>query len=115
MPLVKKDPRYVTVAYELCCGFERATALADDLHRILKSDAGFHSAKDDTRGWDGDRLAVVLVCYVTLEDANRLDHEVRRLLSRNVEYTYKPQVHQTYGSRGPHSYVTSTTALQERP
>lgn len=78
MPIVKRDARYVAVAYELMCGFERAAALADDLQKVLKGDKGFHSAVDDTRGWDGDRLAVVVVTYATLRDAVRLDGFVRK-------------------------------------
>ena len=88
MPIVKKETRYVAVAYELLCGFERATALAKDVYERLKSDEGFCSAEDDTRGWDGDRMAVVVVTYRTLEDVLRLDKQVRSLLSRNVDFTY---------------------------
>jgi len=114
MPIVKRDARYVTVAYELCCGFERATALADGLSKQLKHDDGFRTAKDDTRGWDGDRMSVVVVTFNTLRDAIRLDCEVRRLLSRNVDFTYEAHVGTSYGSRGAHAVVTASTSVQER-
>lgn len=114
MPRISKTERYVDVAYELHCGFERATALADAATEILKHDPGFDSAKDDTRGWDGDRLSVIVVTYCTLADAQRLDAEVRRLLSRKVDYEYHPSVHTSYGSRGPSSYVTAKTTITQR-
>ncbi len=111
MPHVNKHARYVTVAYELRCGFERAEALAQDACKALKEDLGFSSAEDDTRGWDGDRMAVVIVTYATLDDAVRLDAEVRRLLSRKVSFTYDARYHQCYGSRGPEGYVTASTTV----
>jgi hypothetical protein len=114
MPIVKRDARYVTVAYELLCGAERATALAADLSPHFKDDDGFHSAEDDTRGWDGDRMSVVVVTYNTLADAVRLDARVRSLLSRTVDYTYEPHYHTSYGSRGATGYVTASTSVSER-
>jgi hypothetical protein len=103
----------VNVAYELLCGCERSTALAADLCKQMKHEPGLHSAKDDTRGWDGDRMSVVVVTYNTLADAVRLDAEVRRLLSRNVEYTYEPHYHTSYGSRGASGYVTARTTCRD--
>lgn len=114
MPRVNKAERYVKVVYELQCGYMRAEALAKDLCRNLRGESGLDSAKDDTRGWDGDRRAVVVVVYRTLQDANRLDARVRELLGRKVDFTYKPHVYSTYGSRGPSSYVTATTSIAER-
>ena len=114
MARVKKDERYVKVAYELCCGFERATALADDLEKVFFEEKGLHSADDDTRGWDGDRTAVVVVTYLTLADANRLDGIVRQQLSRTVDFTYDSKIQTSYGSRGPTSYVTAATSIVER-
>ena len=114
MPRVKKDERYVDVAYELVCGFKRACALAKDLERILKDDQGLRSAEDDTRGWDGDREAVVVVTYDTLADANRLDPIVRQILSRTVDFTYEPSIRISYGSRGPSSYVVASTTVSLR-
>jgi hypothetical protein len=99
----------VNVAYELLCGCERSTALAADLCKQMKHEPGLHSAKDDTRGWDGDRMSVVVVTY----NAVRLDAEVRRLLSRNVEYTYEPHYHTSYGSRGASGYVTARTTCRD--
>lgn len=114
MPTVTKNERYVEVGYELNCGYERAEALAQDACRQLKDDKGFDSAKDDTRGWDGDRKACVVVVYCTLNDAIRLDAKVRELLSRKVDFSYNPHLHTAYGSRGPESYVTATTSVTER-
>lgn len=87
MPTVKKEVRYVTVAYELCCGFRVAGRRAKALCAKLKNDDGLQSADDDTRGWDGDRLAVVRVWYRSLEDANRLDAIVRRCLANTSGQT----------------------------
>lgn len=109
MPVVKKDESYVNVAYELICGYERATALADDLNRLLHDDKGFSDAKDDTRGFD--RNAIVIVSFATLKDANRLDAKVRELLGRTISYTYKAEMHTAYGSRGPEGYVTAKTTV----
>lgn len=114
MPIVKKVERYVTVAYELMCGFERCTALVAQLLKEMKDEPGVHSAKDDTRGWDGDRMAVACVDYRSLADAIRLDAKVRSILSRNVDFTYEPHVHISYGGRGPESYVTATTQCTPR-
>lgn len=114
MPTVKRAERYVAVAYELCCGYKRAEALIQDMLKHLKDERGVQSAKDDTRGWDGDRMAVAVVYYNTLADANRLDGRVRALLSRNVRYGYEAQVHTCYGGRGPESYVTARTSLEVR-
>jgi hypothetical protein len=114
MPIVKRDARYVTVAYELLCGCERAVALAKDLRMQMKQEPGLRGAKDDTRGWDGDRMSVAVVTYNTLADAVRLDAAVRRLLSRNVDYTYEPRHSISYGSRGAVSSVTATTTCLER-
>ena len=114
MPIVKKEPRYVCIGYELCCGFERATALVDDLLKHFKGDNRVHDAEDDTRGWDGGRMAFVKVYYNTLEDAIALDAEVRRLLGRNVNFTYEARGSTGYGSRGPYLIVDSTTTLKER-
>lgn len=114
MPIVKKDSRYVAIAYELMCGFERATALAKDVYERLKPDEGFCNAEDDTRGWDGPYMAVVVVTYRTLDDATRLDARVRSLLSRNVDFSYEPHLHTSYGGRGPTSYVTATTHIMEK-
>lgn len=111
MPHVDKLERYVEIGYTLRCGYERATALADDLAKRLKDDKGLWGAKDDTRGWDGDRQACVKVTYCTLADAIRLEPEVRRLLSRNADFTYDAKMHISYGGRGPTSYVTSKTTL----
>lgn len=111
MPIVKKEARYVRVAYELCCGFERATALAADMCRELKADPGLYAATDDTRGWDGDRMAVIIVDYATLADANRLDAKVRALLSRNGDFTYAAHYGESYGSRGPSLTVDASTTF----
>lgn len=81
MPLIKTNPRYVIVAYELCCGFERATVLAKALCQALRYDKGLQSADDDSRGWDGERQSLVRVWYRSLADANRLDAKVRCLLA----------------------------------
>ena len=114
MARVKRDERYVVAAYELMCGFERAAALADNVSQVLKDDKGLLSAEDDTRGWDGDRLAVVLVTYKTLVDANRLDQQVRALLSLNIDFTYEAIEHISYGRLGPSSYVKAKTTISER-
>lgn len=112
MPTVTKEERYVEVGYELNCGFERAEALAQDAYLLLKDTKGFDSAKDDTRGWDGCRKALVVVTYCTLRDAIRLDPKVRDLLSRKVDFTYNATCHTAYGSRGPTSYVTAATTVK---
>lgn len=114
MPIVKKDARYVTIGYELMCGYERATALAKDLSDSLKDDQGFYSAEDDTRGWDGDRMSLVKVTYYTLADANRLDATVRQHLSRKVDYTYEAHAGVSYGQRGPSLTVRASTTVTER-
>lgn len=111
MPTVKKDVRYVNIAYQLQCGFERSTALAQDLSIVLRDDLGFNGAKDDTRGWDGDNSSVVIVTYNSLDDANRLDTQVRELLGRKVNFTYEDEVHTSYARRGPISYVTACTSI----
>jgi len=113
MPTVKKEERYVEVAYELMCGFERATSLADDLERILKDDEGFGRADDDTRGWDGDRMAVVVVTYATLKDANRLDGLVREKLSRSLDFTYEDSISYSYGRGGATANVRARTTVIE--
>jgi hypothetical protein len=100
----------VTITYSLQCGFERATALADDMAEILKDDPGFHSASDDTRGWD--IWAQIDVIYTSLEHAIRLDPRVRELLGRRANYTYEADSHISYGQRGPTSYVTAHTTLE---
>jgi hypothetical protein len=113
MPRVTKDERYVEVGYELNCGFERATALADDLAKVLKDDDGFFQAKDDTRRWDGDRKSLVVVIYETLADANRLDQKVRQLLSRKTNFTYEAFETTYYGSTGARSSFEARTTLEE--
>lgn len=114
MPHVKLKARYVVVAYELCCGFERATALADDVTRVFKSDSGFCSAEDDTRGWDGDRLSVIKVTYNSLMDAVRLDDEIRRWLGRNVEFTCVLHDSVGYSRHGGELVVTASTTCRPR-
>ncbi len=114
MPKVTKLERYVTIGYTLMCGFERATALADDLNRILKHDKGFDSAQDKTIGWDGDYHSHVAVTYCTLADAVRLDYEVRQLLSRNVDYTCVTRYGTSYSGRGPTLTVDMTTTVTPR-
>jgi len=111
MPHIRKEERYVRVAYDLMCGYERATALADDVNKELKEDRGLHSAKDDTRGWDGDRMSCVVVTYDTLADAVRLDPIVRQLLSRKANFTYEPIYGESYGSTRAYLKVNSCTSL----
>lgn len=88
MPIVNKVERYVDIAYQLHCGDERAEALSNDLNNKFK-EKGFVSSKNDTRGWDGDYLSVIIVTYGTLNDAIKLDKQVRNLLSRKCNYTYR--------------------------
>ena len=111
MPIVKKEVQYVVVAYELICGYERATALADDMEKTLRDEKGFLDAKDDTRGFD--RNSVILVTFATLQDAVRLDKVVREHLSRKVAFTYTPHLRTSYGSRGAESYVEASTTVQK--
>ena len=111
MPIVKKDARYVKVGYELCCGFERAGALADDVSKILEHDKGFWLADDVTCGWEPDNKALVEVVYVTMADAIRLDAQVRELLSRSVDFTYEATAGVNYGSRGPTLRVDTKTSI----
>ena len=114
MPIVKKHPRYVVVAYELMCGFERGTALANELYKLLKNDKGFYSAQDDTRGWDGDRMALIKVTYNSLKDAIRLDSFSRKILSQNVNFSYNPNYGTSYGGRGAHLTVNPITTCEKR-
>ena len=111
MPRVTKEERYVEVGYELNCGYERAEALAKDLERELIDEPGLHSASDDTRGWDPENKSVVVVNYLTLKDANRLDQQVRQLLSRKADFTYDPNYGNGYGSSRPHLTVNPITTL----
>lgn len=113
MPRISKQERYVRVAYELHCGFERAKALADALEKELKDDKGLYSADDDTRGWDVG-CAVVVVDYDTLADAVRLDPVVRMLLSRKVDFSYESSASTSYGSRGACLHVEATTSISVR-
>jgi hypothetical protein len=114
MPIVKKEERYVEVTYQLCCGFERAEALAGGLEEELKEDDGFWDAKDDTRGWESENQSVVVVGYRTLADANRLDKKVRELLSRKVDYTYDSNYGIGYGSRGGYMTCNPITTITEK-
>ncbi len=114
MPRVSKEERYVTVGYNLKCGFERCEALCKDLEKKLKDDKGFDSAKDSTIGWDGDNDSHAEVCYTTLADANRLDPIVRKLLSRKVDFTYDPNYGTSYGGRGPTLTVNPITTVTEK-
>lgn len=111
MPHVNKEERYVDVAYVLKCGFKRAEALANDLYKQMEDEEAIFSVKEDTREWDDERTAIVIVTYLTLKDANRLDAEVRRLLSRKANYTYDPNYGEGYGSRGPYLTVNPITSL----
>lgn len=111
MPHINKKERYVSVAYELRCGCERATALTAELAKQMKGEPGFRGAKDDTRGWDGDRMAVVVADYNSLPDAVRLDPAVRRILSQAGDFTYQAHVGTAYGSRGAHATVTAATTF----
>lgn len=112
MPHVRKEARYVKVAYELMCGFKRATALADDAEAELAADEGLESLDDDTRGWDGERMAVIVATYRTMADAMRLDAKVRELLSRRADFTYTPHCSTGYSAHGGHLVVRSSTTLK---
>lgn len=114
MPKVDKTVRYVTIGYTLRCGYERGIALAADLEECLKDDKGFDDARDASCGWDGDRMSHIKVTYCTLEDAVRLDPEVRALLSRNVDFTLEATQHISYGRTGPSSYYKFRTTVTPR-
>ncbi|CAE7314029.1 unnamed protein product [Symbiodinium microadriaticum] len=101
MPTVIKEENYVSVGYELCCGYERANALADDLCKVLADDKGLHSAEDKTTGFWPDNRSLVEVTYRSLADCLRLAPKVRELLSRKADYTYEAVYGTSYGQRGP--------------
>lgn len=111
MPRVTREERYVKVGYELNCGFERAQALARGLTEALKDEPALYDASDDTRGWDPENKSVVVVTYLTLKDANRLDQQVRQLLSRKADFTYDPNYGTGYGSVRPYLTVNPITTL----
>ena len=113
MPHVNKDEVCVKVCYELKCGYERATALANDLNKQLADDKGYHRAEDITNGFVPNHTSYVEVTYMTLKDANRLDETVRKLLSRKVDFTYTAHAGVSYGSRGGHLSVRSYTEIVE--
>ncbi len=111
MPQIRKDEQYVNVGYELCCGYERATALADQMMRELKNEPGIRSAEDKTNGFYPDNRSLIEVTYLTLADANRLDKTVREMLSRKADFTYTAHSGVSYGQRGASMTVRTSTTL----
>jgi hypothetical protein len=115
MAHVAKDEEYVAVGYCLICGFQRAEALAKYAEDALKEDQGFLQADDETNGFWPDGKSLVVVHYRTLADANRLDPVVRRLLGTTGKFTYEAHAGTSYGQRGAHLSVrTSTTFTPNR-
>lgn len=114
MPKVNKLERYVTIGYNLKCGFERCQALCDDLLKVLKDDDGLWEAEDASIGFDGPTDSHAKVTYRTMADAIRLDPVVRRLLSRKADFTYDPCYGTSYSGRGPTLTVNPRTTLTQR-
>jgi hypothetical protein len=65
---------------------------------------------DPWMGWYRGNESLVVVTFNTLDDAVRLQKRVRHLLSTAGEFTYTARCGTSYGSRGAHLVVdTSTT------
>lgn len=67
------------------CGFERSGRIANHLKKVLEKDNGAGTIEDDTRGWDGDRMALLQVWYNSKEDYLRLDEQVRSIIKEYRE------------------------------
>jgi len=114
MPRVLKDEEYVRVGYVLACGYQRAAALAHFVEATLKDDEGIRSASDETNGFWPDNKSLVVVWYNTLADAVRLNDTVRALLSTAGEFTYEARTGVSYGQRGAHLRVDTSTTFNPR-